>query len=431
MPTSPSSAIFVGIDIGTSGCRAIAIDNQGKPVGEYHVSMSPTSKRFNISEQQATVWWDKVLDVLTGLRGRIDVSLVKAIAVDGTSSSILLVDKNGEPLCPALMYNDSRAQHEAEMIAMHAPEQTGSHGASSALAKLLYLQKQNYSALPHRALHQADWVSGMLSGCFDYSDQNNCLKLGFDAQNMTWPLWLHDLDLKTSLLPKVTEPGTDIGTLHHPEILQLGYPGDTLIISGTTDGVASFMATGANKIGDAVTSLGSTLTLKVLSDKPIFDSHYGVYSHKLGDGWLVGGASNCGGSTLNKYFTNEEMVELTPLLNPEKPTGLNYYPLPNKGERFPINDPNYEPVVTPKPAQRHIFLQGLLESIAEVERLGYQRLVELGCPEPQTMRTVGGGAVNQKWTQIRAKKLGVSMMPTTHIQPAYGTALLAKKGFEA
>ena len=76
-----------------------------------------------------------------------------------------------------------------------------------------------------------------------------------------------------------------------------------MICAGTTDGVASFIATRAAAPGDAVTSLGTTLVLKLLSDKPIFAPAQGVYSHRLGDRWLAGGASNTGGGALLAHFS--------------------------------------------------------------------------------------------------------------------------------
>jgi sugar (pentulose or hexulose) kinase len=63
---------------------------------------------------------------------------------------------------------------------------------------------------------------------------------------------------------------------------------------GTTDSIAAFLASGANKAGQAVTSLGSTLAIKLISKVPVDDSEKGIYSHRLDDTWLVGGASNVG-----------------------------------------------------------------------------------------------------------------------------------------
>ncbi len=205
-----------------------------------------------------------------------------------------------------------------------------------------------------------------------------------------------------------------------------GLSPDVRIIAGTTDGCASFLATGASAPGDGVTALGTTLTLKLLSDKPIFAPEYGIYSHRILGQWLAGGASNTGGGALLAHFTADEMDALTPRLDPGKPTGLDYYPLTRPGERFPIADPNFAPRVEPKPADRAVFLQGLLEGVAEVEALGYRRLAELGAPPLRSVRSVGGGAKNPAWTKIRAAKLKVPMLEAVADEAAYGAAILAR-----
>ena len=150
------------------------------------------------------------------------------------------------------------------------------------------------------------------------------------------------------------------------------------IIAGTTDGCAAFLASGASEPGDGVTSLGTTLTLKLLSDRPVFSPEYGIYSHRIGDQWLAGGASNSGGGVLRKYFSSEDIARLSGLIDPDVPTGLDYYPLPQAGERFPIADPNFEPRLSPRPDDDRLFFLGLLEGIAHVEGQGYRAPGRIG-----------------------------------------------------
>jgi D-ribulokinase len=208
----------------------------------------------------------------------------------------------------------------------------------------------------------------------------------------------------------------------------VGLPHDVEIVTGTTDGCAAFLASGANAAGDGATSLGTTLTLKLLSATPVFAPQYGIYSHRIGDQWLAGGASNTGGAVLRQFFSAEDIARLTPLMDANVPTGLDYYPLPKMGERFPINDPDLSPKISPRPAEDHVFLQGLLEGIAEVEALGYRRLAELGASPLRSIRSAGGGAGNDVWTAIRLKKLGVPSLPSVSEHAAMGTARLAWRG---
>jgi len=423
-----TTAIFVGIDIGTSGCRGCAIDIRGQVLAEHHVVL-PTLKRRGVEvEQNPQLWWAALTAVLTQLRDRLPHPIT-AISIDGTSATVLLVDKEGIPLGPALMYNDARASQEAEHIHQVGPRDSGAHGASSSLAKLLWLLKNTDPNGVCHVLHQADWLAGKLTGRFDISDENNCLKLGYDPMARDWPTWVLGLGFDISLLPQVQPPSTPIATLTEHVAKQIGLSPETIIVSGTTDSIAAFLATGAEQVGEAATSLGSTLALKIVSDKPVFSPAYGVYSHRLWDKWLAGGASNSGGAVLLKYFTPSELETMTPHLQPEKSTRLAYYPLVSVGERFPIANPKRAPCLEPRPADDVIFFQGLLESIARIEAEGYQRLQSLGAPYPKTVYTVGGGAKNAAWTHIRQNLMGVQMQKPRHTEAAYGTALLAKRGF--
>lgn len=89
--------------------------------------------------------------------------------------------------------------------------------------------------------------------------------------------------------------------------------------------------------------MGSTLAIKLLSTTRIEDARYGVYSHRLDDKWLVGGASNTGGAVLMEIFTDEQLEKLSEHINPMEASPLDYYPLKSVGERFPVADPKMEP----------------------------------------------------------------------------------------
>ena len=425
-PRHNGDGLYIGLDLGTSGCRAMAIDASEDVIAEATRLFPEPAEQQPGLQQDPWQWWDCAKKVLLLLVDDIDRSRVRSIAVDGTSATLLLTDGEGQPLGSALMYNDARSINEAAQIARIAPTNSGAHGPTSSLAKLLNLQQQHSHQSMAHALHQSDWITGLLSGRYGISDENNCLKLGYDIVNRCWPDWLDVLSVKRQLLPEVVQPGTPVGTIQTNMAAELGLPLTTQIISGTTDGVAAFLATGANEIGDAVTSLGSTLVIKILSATPVFAPEYGIYSHRLGERWLVGGASNCGGSTLMKFFSRQQLEQMTDKLKPEQPTGLEYYPLPAIGERFPICDPDKQPELSPRPDDDIVFFQALLEGIAAVESRAYTLLAELGAPDIKSIRTVGGGAHNQAWCRIRQHRLQVDFKEAKHLQAAYGTALLAQ-----
>lgn len=380
------------------------------------------------SVQDPEIWWTAVTDVISQLAEMVPPSSINAIAIDGTSGTLLLTDPGGKVLLPARMYDDAEAVSETDEISRRAPASAAVHSATSGLAKLLRMSRSLNPDTEYLAMHQADWISGRFSGRFGISDINNALKLGYDAVNNRWPHWLQDLKVDTKRLPSILRAGTVIGTIAPGMSKRFGLKPDTLICAGTTDSTASVMAAGAKRTGDAVTVLGSTLVTKVVTAKAVNDPDSGVYSHRYGEQWLVGGASNSGGAVLLNYFSPAEIRSLSSQMNPHIPTGLDYYPLLRAGERFPVNDPNLKPRMEPRPASDVQFLQGLLEGIARIESNAYLRLEALGCPYPSRVITVGGGSQNEQWQQIRSRTLDFPVERAGHQEAAYGVALLAMRG---
>lgn len=419
-----NAALFLGIDVGTSGVRAAAIDEHGKKVAF-------ASQRFAalpFERRDSRGWWAATEAALDALLAGIEPGAVAAIAVDGTSGTMVIVDATGEPLGPAKLYNDRCEDSDIlSRIAEAAPATAAVHGAASALSRLIEFSGIDGASF---ILHEADWVANRLSGRVGFSDENNSLKTGYDPIARAWPDWIGETGADTELLPKVVEPGTPYGTVSAPCARRFGLSKATLVVAGTTDGCASFLATGAHRFGDGATVLGSTLTVKLLSQQPITAPDYGIYSHRIGDLWLAGGASNTGGAVLLHYFSNDELDALSRTIDPEMDTGLDYYPLVTKGERFPVNDPNLVPRVTPRPEDDAAFLQALFEGIAEIEAMAYERIANLGGPKLATLKTVGGGAANPVWTRIREKRLGVVMESALSNEAAVGAAILARRGAE-
>ncbi|MBX2885423.1 MAG: FGGY-family carbohydrate kinase [Granulosicoccus sp.] len=424
---SSTSACVLGIDVGTSGVRVIAIDRSGRQLAMSKFLYSEVGTGVSVDDayRSTELWWKGVQRAIKTVVDELAQHVVVALAVDGTSGSMLPIDRTGEPLAEPLMYNDS--VHDTRILASIAevmPQESAAGGATSGLAKVMTFTNLK----PHAVLHQADWIVGKLSGNFTCSDANNALKTGFDPVAMAWPEWISSAASTNilPLLPHVAKPGDQVEAVSDQVKKELGLKADVKIIAGTTDGCAAFLATGAKHTGDAVTSLGSTLTLKLLSDTPIFAPEFGVYSHRIGDIWLAGGASNTGGAVLSHFFSATELIELSANINTNVSSGLDYYPLVKPGERFPINDPDYPPRIEPRPASDSLFLHGLLEGIAEVERIAYQKLTDSGAPQVRSVRTVGGGAANAVFTRIRQSRMSVDFEPAVSEEAAYGTATLAK-----
>ena len=169
--------------------------------------------------------------------------------------------------------------------------------------------------------------------------------------------------MKKNLLPKVFPVGSKLGKINETVASELGLHKNTIIYAGTTDSNAGFLSCTNFEIGSAVSSLGSTLAIKVLSKNQIENSEIGLYSHKIGQYWLAGGASNTGGNVLKKFFNENQIVNLSKGIDPYSSSGLEYYPLLKMGERFPINDPKLKRRLKPRPQSDSFFLHGLFESM--------------------------------------------------------------------
>jgi sugar (pentulose or hexulose) kinase len=423
--------VGIGVDVGTSGVRAVALDAAGSILARAAEPLpAPLRTAQGGIEQDPRCWWDAVAAALSRLAAAAPlVGRRCALCLDGTSASVVLTAMDGRPLAPALMYNDRRAVQAAALVAHTAPADSPARGVGSSLAKALHLLDATaVGQRPCRVLHQADWLIGRLLGRFGDSDWNNALKLGYAAEAQRWPDWLALLPLPQHALPRVHAPGTPLGVIAPAVAAAIGLPGDCVICAGTTDSTAAVLASGADTIGDAVTSLGSTLVLKVIAERPVSAPLFGVYSHRLRhagrDLWLVGGASNSGGAVLRAHFDDAALARLSAQIDPDRSSGLDYYPLPAPGERFPVHDPNLEPRLTPRPADDRHFLHGLLEGIARIERDGYQLLARLGAPAPQRVFSIGGGAVNDTWTAMRRRLLGCAVQAAAG-EAAAGAAALA------
>ncbi len=419
---------FLGIDFGTSGCRACIIDSSGTIIAEHGIALPAPWRDGNEVIQDPAIWWDGLGQLLARLTDEQRTN-IQSLTIDGTSGTVLLADEALVPQSVALMYKDAASLEEAERIAQIAPADSPARGVSSALAKMLRLLPDDEAEL--RVHSQSDWLLHRLLGRAAAMDSNNALKLGFDAIHQEWPGWMQRLELPEGLLPDVVPAGTPLGVISPTMAERFGLPQTMKICAGTTDSTAAFIASGASQPGEAVTALGSTLVLKVIAEQPVFAPEYGVYSQPLGEQWLVGGASNSGGAVLRQFFSDAQMAMMTPQLKPEQPTGLDYLPLPSPGERFPASDPQLAPRLTPRPESDLQFFQGLLEGIARIEKAGYDKLAALGAPYPSSIRSNGGGARNHAWSAIRAQLLGVPMLPASHTEAAYGAALLARRGASA
>ncbi|MCF6345378.1 MAG: HopJ type III effector protein [Thiomicrorhabdus sp.] len=433
---TPSNFIL-GIDMGTSGIRGVIVEKNSHSLNDNirhteSISLSslahsnPTSNALNTASQTPETWITLLNTLFKKLSHQFDLTKINHLIMDATSSTVLLCSPQGNALTDALMYNHQQATQEAKQIqkATGFDSETAAQGASSTLAKVLFLLKnhvKNTISPPPIICHQIDFLNHYLCDCLNITDENNALKLGYNSKTQQWPNWIKQL-LAPLTLPKVVAPGTVLGNITAQRASQYGFSPSLKIHAGTTDSIAGFLASGASQMGDAVISLGSTLAIKIISPSPIFNKQYGIYSHKLKENWLVGGASNAGGAVLLNAYTLPEIEFLIKSLTPLNQNNLKvtnqYYPLNATGERFPISDAQFTPKMPPKPKQALIlnptstsdldtlnvhqtYFLNLIKGLVYIESLAYKKLFQETKQPINNLYCVGGGEKNSLWQQCR------------------------------
>jgi len=405
----PNSSLALGIDLGTSGVRLAVLNEHGKLI---HTSTADYPKGLEIPEDWKTCCTELIRALPSSLRQNLG-----AVAIDGTSGTLLACDRSGKPLDTALPYHLSCPEQRPTLISLVSHEEPAS-SVSSSLARALRLISTHGPSVLLR--HQADWISGWLLDNWCWGEEGNNLRLGWNLINQAWPTSFAETAWRAAL-PEIVSSGKVLGTVAPEQSQSLGLPKQLLVVAGTTDANAAVLTANAGP-DDGITVLGSTLVLKRFTEGPIRGA--GITNHRVGGRWLCGGASNAGGSVLRQLFSDTQLKELSRQINPEFNSGLMLRPLPGPGERFPIDDPTLEPQLTPRPVSDSLYLHGLLEGLAHIELQGWQRLKELGAPPPKQVISLGGGARNPQWRRLRERILGIPVKTCTN-PPAAGVARLA------
>ncbi len=355
---------------------------------------------------------------------------VRAMALAGTSGTLLLCHEDGtlleSPLpSQALPYHQACPEQLPEVRRLLGPIDHPAAQASGSLARALTLLDGSGSLTQPSDLlirHQADWLMGWLLGTWRWGEEGNNLRLGWDLLQRQWLGSLAVVPWARAL-PDIVASGTVLGPVAPAVASDLGLSLDCQVVAGTTDANAAVLAADPAE-DEGITVLGTTLVLKQVVPEPI--CAMGLSCHRVNGRWLLGGASNTGAGILLRYFTPDQIGELSRQIDPTISGTLRLRPLLGRGERFPVDDPHLEPILGPRPVSDASFLQALLEGITAIEHAGWQRLQALGAPPIQRILTLGGGARNPQWRRLRQRILGVPIVNRPALSSAQGMARLAR-----
>jgi xylulokinase len=432
----PGSGIVIGLDMGTGGARAVAVDSRGKVLGSAsHISPPGFMDTSGVSEQVAQTWevaafsaLGRCIDQLR--KSGVDPARVEALCIDGTSGTLVLLDSDNRPLYPGIMHNDTRSFEEAEFLSQylddHCQEVGYRFGATFALSKLLWLKRHQPQLFEkaRRVSHQADYIVGRLTGEYGISDPSNCLKMGYNLVRDEWPSEMEELGF-APLLPKVIASGFSIAPIRKEVSAEFGLRPDLLVLAGVTDSTAAFLATGASSPGEFAVSIGTTMAFKGVWKDLVRDPEGVVYCHRHpGRNWLPGGASNVGGACLKTLFPGADYQALDREAMQLFPTDSLCYPLVETGERFPFSSPIANGFFEQTEDPRENYLS-LLQGVGLVEKWCFSRFARLGIDIANPVYTAGGGASSDVWCQIRAHLLQRPVARSRSTDAGFGVALLA------
>lgn len=430
--TSTADDLWVGIDVGTQSVRVLVVSGTGQVRGRGAATLIG-QRNGERHEQSPELWWERLGEAARQALTDIDRSAIRALALDATSGTVLLVDADGAARTSGLMYDDARARTQAD-AATHAGRALWSRlgyqrmQPSWALPKLLWLLDHVPDATDCRLAHQSDYLVGRLAGGLAPADPSNALKTGCDLVEGAWPAdVMSALGVPDDVLPPLVGSGTPVGAVCDAAATHTGLPSGLPIVAGMTDGCASQLGAGVVEPGDWNSVVGTTLVLKGVSNRLVIDPSGAVYSHRSPDGrWLPGGASSSGAGAIARELPGRDLDELAARTDHDRPTAVLTYPLAtSRGERFPFVAPDAEPFRIGSARDDVEAYASLIQGIAYVERLGFDHLARLGAAVDGRRVLTGGATKAPAWSQLRADIMGRPVTLTEHAEPAIGMAVLA------
>jgi xylulokinase len=436
---------LLGLDIGTSGGRAILFDLEGSPVGQASRAWSPNLPRPEWAELDAEAVWKATLVLLQELAAQAQMARVAGVGISAQLTTLCL-DATGSPVLPAFPWLDRRAAAEAGEIEAEAGRErlariTGRRAAPERPAAICrWVQRHEPGAWSRVAsvCTVKDFLVLRLTGRLATDEPNASYSLLFDVAKRQWDADLSRLvDVQPSRLPDALPSPAVVGTVQATAAREAGLPVGIPVVAGGPDGTLAALAAGLTRSGIAADVAGTTDVVFACLDRPRMDPSGGVVTnvHACPGRWLLGGPTTTTGGTLTWFAESavgttdvsalyQEAAEVPPGAD-----GLVCLPA-LAGERTPIWDPKARGAfvgLTLGHRRGHL-VRAILEGGACVVRRVVEAIVAMG-ERVEEVRLVGGAAQSDLWTQIRADILGLPIrrMPVREAS-ALGAAILAAVG---
>jgi xylulokinase len=451
-------ALFLGIDIGTSGCKALLLDRAGEvratATSEYPLS----TPRPLWSEQDPHDWWRGACAAIHQALAQVNAAGrdVLCIGLSGQMHGLVLLDGRGEPLRPAILWNDQRTTAECDEIHRRIGRDkiiaiTGKPALPSFTApKILWVRTHEPDAFRRTAhlLLPKDYVRYRLTGALAIDVADGSGTGLFDVANRAWSdEIIAALDIPRGWLPEVFESPAVCAVVSREGAAATGLLEGTPVVAGAGDQAAEAVGLGAVRHGEVSVAIGTSGVVFVSFDSPRIDAagRLHAYCHAFAGGWHMMGVMLSAGGSLRWYrdtLGGEEQIEAAKrgvdpyqviaeqaALAPPGCEGLIFLPYLT-GERTPHADAHARGAfigLTLRHGRTHLARAvfegvtfGLLDCLNLVRDLGI---------EVRAVRVSGGGARSAFWRQMLADAFNLEIATVNVTQgAAMGAAILAAVG---
>ena len=443
--------MFIGIDLGTSGRKAVLIDKQQQLISQSQQSLTVERPAPLHSEQSPTDWWQALTLAMQELRTLAPeaMSKVQAIGLSGEMHGATLLGHHGQVLRPAILWNDGRSAAQCQTLNSLVPtlsEITGNLAMPGFTApKLLWVREHEPEIFNqiHKVLLPKDYLRYCITGDYasDMSDSAGTLWMNVAKRCWSEPL-LKATGLTVEHMPTLYE-GTEITGFVKTELAtQWGLPARTPVVAGAGDNAAGAVGSSTVNPEQAILSLGTSGVIFTCSAEYRANTQQGVHSfcHAIPDQWhqmsVILSAASCldwgvkllGLATTEAFLSLAEQAKhLTRTLPNTQLAQLLFLPYLS-GERTPHNNPDAKGVlfgITHDTSPADIAL-AIVEGIAFAFAEGKAALNNANVPL-QELALIGGGTRSSFLCQLLTDVLGIKTFKykNSEFGPAFGAARLA------
>ncbi len=446
--------LLLGVDVGTSGLKAVLLDEAGRTVDETTVGYELRSPRPGWAEQDPETWWNALREALAVLWGRgIDPASVAAVGLTGQMHSLAVLDSSGKVLCPALLWCDQRTGDECIEIterigAETLLDRTGNVALAGFTAPKILWIRRNWPEVYARAAHllvTKDFIRYRLTGDFvsEMSDASGTLLL--DVRRRAWAGdVIAELGIAPTLLPRLVEGNEVTGSVNAAAAAWTGLVKGTPVVAGGGDNAAAAVGLGAVDPGILTLSIGTSGVIFAPLDRcpSTVDGKVHVFCHALPNRWHLMSVTMAAGGSL--HWFRELLAPLLPVqgdaayeLIGERAGraapgagGVVFLPYLS-GERTPHADPNARGVFYGLHMGTSLddIARAILEGVAFSQRECLDLMREAGAVAT-VARGAGGGLSSPLWRQIVADSLGIGLQMAPSMGAARGAAVLAGLGVD-